>query len=157
MKYPDDDEVGIISSILTCLHRLPSDVRSLVMENIMIIGGGASIPGLRTRISTGLKRRWQAQSLKISTTPINSPPGTPTKELTLEDLASRKEIRVIKANALEATFIGASVLGDIKVKGFGEVSRESFNLCQGRNVMDWTFVGGTGDDSVEESKRRSRG
>jgi hypothetical protein len=51
---------------------------------------------------------------------------------------------VVSANPLEATFIGASLLGDVKVKGFVEVSREAFNSSQGRNVMDWSFVGGVG-------------
>jgi actin-related protein 10 len=147
---PDTDEIGLIGTITSCLGRLPSDVRGPLLQNIIFVGGGAAIPGVRTRITGGLQRIWRDKTGRSTT-----PPGNPG-ELTLEDLSAMKTVRAVRANALEGTLIGASLLGDVKVKGLCEVTREGFNSSGGRNVMDWTFVGGGGEESVEESKRRSR-
>jgi actin-related protein 10 len=120
---PDTDEIGIISSIKSCLSRLPQDIRSKLLQNILFVGGGSMIPGLRTRIKRSLQSGF-------------------------------REVRIVDGRP-EAAFLGASLLGDLKVRGFAEVSRDAFNACQGRNVPDWTFVSG-GNEDVEE-KRKSRG
>ena len=65
--------------------------------------------------------------------------------------------KFIAANPREATFLGSSLLGDVKVRGLVEVSREGFNSSHGRGVMDWSFVGGLGEGGVEESKRKIHG
>jgi len=163
---PDTDEIGLATTIITCLLRLPKDVRSKVIEGVVVVGGGAGIPGLRSRLQKDLEMMWEEKLgrrvLKKTTTPEASPPTSSHEERTLSiaDLTpktSKKFFRFVQANPLEATFQGASLLGDIKVKGFVEVHREAFNSSQGRDVRDWTEVGGVaGDDGVEETKRKSR-
>jgi hypothetical protein len=135
---PDDDEKGLISSIIKCLSRLPHDVRSKLLNSILVIGGGAAFPGMRSRIKKSLEKAWK-QEFKIT--------GAEDRSL----------FRFLNASPLEATFQGGSLLGDVKVKGLVEVSREGFNGSQGRGVLDWSFVGGLGEEGVEESKRKSRG
>lgn len=159
---PDTDEMGLTTNIIACLLRLPKDVRAKVMQAVVIVGGGAAIPGLRTRIQTTLESTWVEKfgnKAVRSTTPDFTPPGSPSsKPLSIADLTPKKKssmFRFVKTNPLEATFLGASLLGDVKVKGLAEVSREGFNSSQGRGVMDWSFVGGL-DEGVEESKRKSR-
>ena len=159
----DTDEMGLTTNIITCLMRLPKDVRAKVMQALVIVGGGAAIPGLRTRLQKSLESTWTQRfnPEKRSTTPDFTPPGTPNQQtLSLADLTPKKKVMTFKfvnANPLEATFLGASLLGDVKVRGLVEVLREGFNSNQGRGVMDWTFVGGLGEEGVEESKRKSRG
>lgn len=166
---PDSDEIGLATSLISCLMRLPKDVRAKVMQAVVVVGGGAAIPGLRTRLQKSFESAWtekvpKPMSLR-STTPEGTPPGSPTVEPVLEAPLSIAELsqknsfpfRFVATNPLEATYRGASLLGDIKVRGLVEVSREGFNSSHGRSVKDWSYVGGLGDEGVEESKRRSRG
>jgi hypothetical protein len=161
---PDLDEIGLATSIITCLLRLPKDVRAKIMQGIVVVGGGAAIPGLRTRLQNSLEMKWKEKVDKRvpqTTTVEGSPPGSSYGDelLSVRDLSSKESKRAFKfiqANPLEATFQGASLLGDIKVKGLLEVQREAFNNSQGRDLRDWTQVGGVGEEGVEESKRRSR-
>jgi hypothetical protein len=134
---PDDDERGLISSIILCLSRLPHDVRCQLLRSIVVVGGGAAIPGMRSRIHKSLERAWR-------------------EKFRFDATEEKGVFRFLNASPLEATFQGGSLLGDIKVKGLVEVSREAFNGSQGRGVLDWSFVGGLGDEGVEESKRKSR-
>jgi hypothetical protein len=79
--FPDTDEMGLASSALTCLLRLPKDVRAKVMQAIVIVGGGAAIPGLRKRLELSLETMWTekyAKRVPKSTTPEGSPPGSPS-------------------------------------------------------------------------------
>lgn len=94
-----------------------------------------------------------------------TPPASPVKgegeqPLLVADLTPRKKrtgvFRFVGANPLEATFVGGSLLGDVKVKGLAEVTREWFNSSQGRGVSDWSILGGMSEEGVEESKRKSR-
>lgn len=165
-SLPDTDEQGLATSIITCLSRLPKDVRAKVVQAIVVVGGGAAIPGLRTRLHATLESMWKQKTRQapVSTTPEGSPPPSPfairDTPLSVTDLTPRKKVgmfRFIAANPTETTFIGASLLGDVKVRGLVEVSREAFNSSQGRGVMDWTFVGESGEETVEESKRKSKG
>lgn len=163
---PDTDEMGLTTNIITCLIRLPKDVRSKIMQSVVVVGGGAVIPGIRTRIQTTLESTWaekfgKTAMMRSTTTPDFTPPGSPSSEqpLSIADLTPKKKLskfRFVAANPLEATFLGASLLGDVKVRGLVEVSREGFNSCQGRGVMDWSFVGGFREEGVEESKRKGR-
>lgn len=161
--HPDTNELGLATSLITCILCLPKDVRAKVMQAIVVVGGGASIPGLRTRLKNTVESLWSTRirKTKTSTTPEGSRPSSyDGKTLEVGDLQEKKEsgaFRFIKANALEATFLGGSLLGDLKIKGLNEVSREAFNSSHGRGVGDWTFVGGDGYEEVEESKRGSRG
>ena len=93
---------------------------------------------MRSRIQKSLEKAWK-QNFKIT------------------DTVDKSLFRFLNASPLEATFQGGSLLGDVKVKGLVEVSREGFNGSQGRGVLDWSFVGGLGEEGVEESKRKSRG
>ena len=165
---PDTDEIGLATTIITCLLRLPKDVRAKVMQSVVIVGGGAAIPGFRSRVHASLETKWfekvARKGIHRSTTPEGTPPSTARgmeedTPLTMGDLSPRKRFgafKFIQANPLEATFQGASLLGDVKVRGIVEVSRETFNNSQGRGVRDWTHVGGLGEDGVEESNRKSR-
>jgi hypothetical protein len=159
---PDTDEMGLVANILDSLARLPRLVRAAVIQGIVVVGGGAAIPGLRTRLRNELERAWDVKSGKVrSTTPETEPPGLEEGQegavLSMADLAPVKShtLKFITVNPLEATFLGGSMLGDIKVKGFTEVSRDEFNSNHGQGVSDWTFIGGVGDDGVDESIRRS--
>lgn len=105
---------------------------------MIVIGGGAAIPGMRSRIHASLKKAWN-------------------EKFKVEPAEGKGGFRFLNASPLEATFQGGSLLGDIKVKGLVEVSREGFNGSQGRGVMDWSFVDRLGEEGVEESKRKSRG
>ena len=168
--YPDNDEIGLAKSVISCLLRLPKDVRSKVMQAVIVVGGGAAIPGVRTRLQKSLESLWEGQCRKSapplkSSTPEGTPPPSPLQQnipeapLSVADLTTQKKtsnFRFIATNPLEATFLGASLFGDVKVRGLTEVSREGFNSSHGQGVMDWTFVGGLGDEGVEESKRKSR-
>ena len=46
----DDEEQSLPSLIFTALLRLPPDVRAVCMSHIIIAGGGANIPGLKSRL-----------------------------------------------------------------------------------------------------------
>ena len=91
-----------------------------------------------------------------------TPPASPVKgemPLSVADLTPRKKVstfRFVATNPLEATFVGASLLGDVKVKGLVEVTRDGFNGSHGRGVSDWSILGGMGEEGVEEGKRKSR-
>jgi actin-related protein len=162
---PDIDEMGLPSSTIACLWRLPKDVRARVMQAVVVVGGGAAVPGLRTRLKNSLQAAWQdkVKLVPASTTRDEMLPGSVSSAKdsgTDRGSTSRKRgetFKFLATNPLEATFLGASLLGDVKVRGLVEVSREGFNSSQGRGVMDWSFVGGVGEDQVEEGKRRSRG
>jgi len=165
-SIPDTDELGLASSVITCLLRLPKDVRAKVMQAVVVVGGGAVIPGLRTRLQNTLEAKWTEKfpKQKRSTTPEMTPPASPAKaqeekQLSIADLTPRKKtgvFRFVAVNPLEATFVGGSLLGDVKVKGLVEVTREGFNNSQGRAVPDWSILGGVSEGGVEESKRKSR-
>jgi len=135
------------------------------MNAVVVVGGGAAIPGLRTRLQNNLEAMWLEKFPKLvrSTTPEMTPPASPVKgesPLSVADLTPRKKVkgtfRFVTANPLEATFMGGSLLGDVKVKGLVEVTREGFNGSHGRGVSDWSILGGMGEEGVEESKRKSR-
>ena len=120
---------------------------------------------LRTRLWKSVEAKWKEilgkHVVPISTTPNGTPPGPSHEErpLSVADLKQKNSttaFKFIHANPWLGTFQGASVLGDIKVKGYVEVSREAFNASQGRDVRDWTHIGGVGEDVVEESNRKSR-
>ena len=158
---PDIDEMGLVTNILHCLARLPNHVRAGVIQGIVIVGGGAAIPGLRTRLRNDLARLWDAKlgtvGMGRSTTPDEVRGGG--EELSITELAhvkGKSALRFLATSPLEATFLGGSMLGDIKVKGFTEVTRDEFNSSRGRAVVDWSFIGGVGDAGVE-GKRRSHG
>jgi hypothetical protein len=161
---PDTNELGLTTSVLSCLLRLPKDVRAKVIQAVVVVGGGGAIPGLRTRLQNTLETMWLEKFPKPvrSTTPEMTPPASSVKgemPLSVADLTLRKKtgtFRFVAANPLEATFVGGSLLGDVKVKGLVEVTREGFNNSHGRGVLDWSILGGIGEEGVEESKRKSR-
>jgi Actin len=152
----DTDEMGLVSNVMNCLARLPNHVRAKVIKGIVVVGGGAAIPGLRTRLRNDLQKAWDL-GVARPTTPV-SVSGVEGEELSMADLSGGREsaLRFCQAEALEATFWGGSMLGDIKVRGLVEVTRDGFNGSFGRGVGDWSFIGGVGEDVVEEGKRRSR-
>jgi actin-related protein 10 len=159
--FADNDEVGLATSTSSCLLRLPKDVRAKVMQAIVVVGGGATIPGLRSRLQSSLETAWDAIKSKGTTKkPAEDNESSPFVEPPyVSDLSQGKKLsyfRFIQSNPTDACFMGASLLGDVKVRGLTEISRESFNSSQGRNVGDWTFVGGSEEQTVEDSKRRSR-
>ena len=160
---PDTDEMGLVMNILHCLARLPNHVRAGVIQGIVIVGGGAAVPGLQMRLRKDLERAWDALLGTVETGRSTTPEeirGGGEEELSMTDLAPTKRksaLRFLATSPLEATFLGGSMLGDIKVKGFAEVTRDGFNNSRGRGVVDWSFIGGVGVGSVEEGKRRSHG
>lgn len=157
--------MGLASSTISCLLRLPKDVRAKVMQAVVVVGGGAAVPGLRTRLRDSLLSAWEERAEIVPRSTIHHEMVSSSQPLDNDSglkgdlkLAKTGEIfKFLAANPLEATFLGASLLGDVKVRGLVEVSREGFNSSQGRGVMDWSFVGGIGEDQVQEGKRRSRG
>jgi actin-related protein 10 len=162
---PDLDEMGLASSTIACLQRLPKDVRAKVMQAVVVVGGGAAVPGFTTRLRNCLLSAWEENAKIVPRSKIQDEMVSGSRSLE-NDSASNgvstsgkrgETFKFLAANPLEATFLGASLLGDVKVRGLVEVTREGFNSSQGRGVMDWSFVGGIGEDEVEEGKRRSRG
>ena len=160
---PDTDEMGLVTNILHCLARLPNHVRAGIIQGIVLVGGGAAIPGLRTRLRNDLVRLWDAKLRTVGTGRSTTPEevrGRGEEELSVTELApvkSKSALRFLATSPLEATFLGGSMLGDIKVKGFTEVTRDGFNNSHGRGVGDWSFIGGMGDGGVEQGKRKSHG
>jgi Actin len=161
---PDNDEFGLVSSITQCLLRLPKDVRAKVMNTVVIVGGSAAIPGLCSRLQKQLNATWldkygksDPDSVKATDQHLSNPeiPGNepPLLISDLEPPMNTSPFKFVATNPVEAEFVGASFLGDVKVRGLLEVSREGFNNSHGRDVKDWTFVGDWGVKSVEETKR----
>src|SRR5579862_2440528 len=95
---PDTDEMGLASNIIHCLLQLPKDVRAKVMRDILVVGGGAAIPGLRTRLKNTVEALWAkkvGKNIPVQPmTPDGTPPGTshgiPEKPLSIADLTPRK-------------------------------------------------------------------
>lgn len=167
--HPDIDEIGLPNSIISCLLRLPNDVRASVMQAVVTVGGGAAIPGLRTRLQNSVESIWEEKYGRVGSvrstmsdeTPYTSPSrqhnqGTPLPVADSASVKKRPSFKFIATNPLEAVFIGASLLGDVKARGSVEVSREAFNSSHGRGVTDWTFLGGLKEDGIEENNRKSR-
>ncbi|GAA5913253.1 uncharacterized protein JCM6883_005297 [Sporobolomyces salmoneus] len=80
------DSLSIQSTILECVLSLPIDLRKPMMENLLVVGGTASIPGFIPRLKRSLLTR-----LRESHPP--SPPTTPPPTIPTEDQDPTKRIR----------------------------------------------------------------
>jgi len=64
---PDTDEMKLVMNILHCLARLPNHIRAGIIQGIVLVGGAAAIPGLRTRLRNDLVRLWDAKLRTVGT------------------------------------------------------------------------------------------
>ncbi|CAH7686243.1 hypothetical protein PPACK8108_LOCUS20865 [Phakopsora pachyrhizi] len=52
----EEESLSIAKSILECLLKLPSDLRKVIVSNLIIAGGGAVLPGFTSRLRIKLKK-----------------------------------------------------------------------------------------------------
>jgi actin-related protein len=58
-------EKGLSEAVADVLNRVDSTVRTELAENILLAGGGSSLPGLRLRLEADLKRRNPHLAIKV--------------------------------------------------------------------------------------------
>jgi actin-related protein len=151
----DDHEWSVPLLVYRALLSLPPDARAECMARIVFVGGGSKIPGLCTRVLTAVEAivkryGWNAvrgkpvekQREKLreigqgragppsARHGVPEPPGKDYVEEKLQKQAA-KNAQVNVQGVLRqveslGSWIGASLLASLKIKGFVEVEREKF-------------------------------
>ncbi|OLL24751.1 Actin-related protein 10 [Neolecta irregularis DAH-3] len=106
--YADSDEVSLPRAIVSSLNRLPIDIRSQLVDRILITGGTSNIPGLKTRISNEVK----------------------------QSISSARFIKSDIADGGTISWVGGSLIGGLKIPCVYEIKRDGF--INGENVPDWS-------------------
>ena len=150
-EYPDDDDYALPELVYRALRDCPIDVRAAVMQRIIITGGGSYVPGLKKRVIDEVRvlvkcRGWERVGKRVIK---KGQEKMPTQEVGEEggyqwhgeDTASPEEQKD-KSNKQEAedtsgrgriagvesfgSWVGASLVAGMKVRGTIEVEREKF-------------------------------
>lgn len=160
-QQQDDHEWSLLLLVFRALLALPPDARALCMSRIVFIGGGSNIPGLTSRIMTGVgaivtKHGWSAvrgkpveqrrERLKelgqgrtgnpSARHGVPEPPGKDYVEERRQKQASKDHpqqvLGVLRQVESLGSWAGASLLASLKVRGFVEIERERY-LSHGLN------------------------
>ena len=151
----DDEELPLPLLLYKALLDLSPDARAMCMSRIVVVGGGASIPGLSARVIGEVekmvekygwnpvrgkpveKRRQQLGELGQGRTcppaasyGVPTPPGKDYVEERLIKQAAKdaqsKVQGVFRQVESLGSWAGASLLTSLKIKGFVEIERERF-------------------------------
>jgi len=109
------NEASIASLVIDSLKATPTDLRTSLIENVLLIGGTSMLPGFSLRVSQELKE------YLIENGFIN--------------LANKVKIIRSKFPANTASWIGGSILGSLKYEG-QEITIEQWN--ETHKVPDWS-------------------
>ncbi|GAO50586.1 actin-like ATPase domain-containing protein [Saitoella complicata NRRL Y-17804] len=113
-EYQDNDARSLPQAVTHSLRKCSRDIRAQVTRNVILTGGCSNIPGIRTRIRSIV----QSSLSKIT--------GS-------ADAGER--VRVLETPN-EAAWVGASLLGSMRVQGLFEITRGEW--YEGVGVPDWT-------------------
>ncbi|KAI8801925.1 actin family [Cladochytrium replicatum] len=115
----DEDGNTLATSILECILQCPSDTRTELAQNILVIGGTAMFPGFHERLQKHIEQAQEEND----------------RYKKFRKLQSRLRIlrSVFTPNC--AAWIGGSLLGAVKAGG-PEITREQF--LAGEQIPDWT-------------------
>ncbi|CAH2352041.1 hypothetical protein CLIB1423_05S04280 [[Candida] railenensis] len=83
---------SLIPGIISFIAKTSIDVRSRILENIIIAGGLANIPGLKSYVLTQIRKEWKAANLVVS---LGSWPGLSIYYSSLE----RQELKELSKQA----------------------------------------------------------
>ncbi|KAG0636716.1 hypothetical protein HOY80DRAFT_331664 [Tuber brumale] len=143
-EYPDDDDYALPELVYRALRDCPIDVRAAVMQRIIITGGGSYVPGLKKRVIDEVHvlvkcRGWERVGRRAVKTGKG---GVPAGEERVEegyqwrreataspegqkggDTGGRGRIAGVESFG---SWVGASLVAGMKVRGTVEVEREKF-------------------------------
>jgi actin-related protein 10 len=109
------NEASIASLVIDSLQSVPTDLRTSLIENVLLIGGTSMLPGFSLRVSQELKEH--------------------LKENGFINLSDKVKIVRSKFPANTASWIGGSILGSLKYEG-QEITLEQWN--ETHKVPDWS-------------------
>jgi len=109
------NEASIISLIIDAIKSTPTDLRTSLIQNVLLIGGTSMLPGFSLRISQELKEQ--------------------LIENNFNQLSTHVKIIRSKFPANTASWIGGSILGSLKYEG-QEITLEQWNKTH--KVPDWS-------------------
>jgi len=109
------NEASIASLVIDSLKATPTDLRTSLIENVLLIGGTSMLPGFSLRVSQELKDYLNENGFKT--------------------LAEKVKIIRSKFPANTASWIGGSILGSLKYEG-QEITIEQWN--ETHKVPDWS-------------------
>jgi len=144
-EYPDDDDYALPELVYRALRDCPIDVRATVMQRIIITGGGSYVPGLKKRVIDEIRvlvkrRGWERVGRRVVEKGKGKMPAQEVGEE--EGYAASPEEQKDKSSEREAedtsgrgriagvesfgSWVGASLVAGMKVRGTIEVEREKF-------------------------------
>ena len=154
--YPDDDDLPLQDLVYRVLRNTPIDVRAAAMQRIAIVGGAAQTPNLKRRIidevrATVRRRGWDRVGKRPSAKQEEKTEKTKPKDLKPEDVSyhwrrettaspeedERAEVEGENRKSSEkpgtisgveslGSWVGASLVAGMKVRGLLEVERDKF-------------------------------
>ena len=144
-EYPDDDDYALPELVYRALRDCPIDVRAAVMQRIIITGGGSYVPGLKKRVIDEVRvlvkrRGWERVGRRVVEKGKGKMPAQEeggggeytaspeeqkdeSSEREAEDTSGRGRIAGVESFG---SWVGASLVAGMKVRGTIEVERERF-------------------------------
>jgi actin-related protein 10 len=115
-QYADTDEVGLGTLVAKSVLRAPMDTRRQLLQNVVVVGGAAMIPGLRSRL-----REETSRALAM---------------ISVQSQSQAWQVGLMDADCLSGVWRGASLTASV-TKSSREITRDAF--LAGRVVPDWSI------------------
>lgn len=128
----DDDLVSLASMVLDSILASPIDCRVPLAENLVFIGGGSMIPGMKSRLVAEVKDLQQhpkySSRIALKSIKVHRPPG--------------------KANYL--AWLGAAILGATEAISTRSFTRDLY--LQSKRVPDWNNLADNAKDADSSAR-----
>ncbi|CAH1790732.1 unnamed protein product [Owenia fusiformis] len=116
----DNDEKSIATLILDAILECPIDIRRVLAENIVVVGGTAMLPGFQHRLLAEVHELVEQQryrdKLAIRSFKLHKPPS--------------------KANF--TVWLGGAIFGALEILGSRSISKEAYN--ENNTIPDWSTL-----------------